>query len=327
MVCTEKECALRSGKPAYGDFGRQGDFVDKPVSGERAAWLARRFEENRAHLSGVAYRMLGSIHEADDAVQEAWLRLSRSDTNSIENLGGWLTTVVARVCLDMLRSRTSRKEEALDTNVTELVATGEQRSDPEQETLLADSVGVALLIVLERLDPAERLAFVLHDTFAVSFDEIASILGRTPAAARQLASRAGRRVQGAPTVPQSNIQEQQTVVSAFLRAVRVGDFEGLISVLDPGVVVRIDETAARPGAPREIRGAQSWARGAIAFSRQPTGDIQAMLINGEVGLVWAPHGQLSRVLRFSIVGRKIAAVDIVADPVRLRELELAVLSQ
>jgi len=296
-------------------------------SEKQSEWLAERFEQNRGHLRAVAYRMLGSASEADDAVQEAWLRLSRSDASTIENLGGWLTTVVSRVCLDMLRSRIAKREEALDTSASESIATSDGQTDPEQETLLADSVGIALLIVLDRLDPAERLAFVLHDMFAVSFDEIASILGRTPEAARQLASRARRRVQGAPAVPKASLSEQRQVADAFLAALRSGDFEGLIAVLDPDVVVRIDEAAARPGAPREIRGARNWAKGAIAFSQQLAGDVRPMLVNGEVGLVWAPQGRLFRVLRFSIADGKIATVDVIAEQTRLKELELAVLGE
>ncbi|HMK24175.1 MAG TPA: sigma-70 family RNA polymerase sigma factor [Terriglobales bacterium] len=290
-------------------------------------WLADKFEANRGHLRAVAYRMLGSLSEADDAVQEAWLRLSRSNAEAIENLGGWLTTVISRVCLDMLRSRTSRKEEALDTQLAGPVVPGEGWRDPEQETLLADSIGAALLIVLDRLDPAERLAFVLHDMFAVSFDEIAPIVGRSPEAARQLASRARRRVQGAPAVPKANFMEQRRVVDAFLDALHRGDFEGLVAVLDPEVVVRVDEAAARPDAPREIRGARNWARGAIAFSRQLAGAVQPMLINGEVGLVWTPGGRVFRVLRFSFVAGKIATVDVVAAPARLREFDLALLDK
>jgi len=279
-------------------------------------WLAEKFEEKRGHLRAVAYRMLGTLNEADDAVQEAWLRLSRSDASTIENLGGWLTTVVSRVCLDMLRSRSSRKEEALDAQPVEPVAIREGQRNPEQETLLADSIGTALLIVLDRLDPAERLAFVLHDMFAVSFDEVASIVGRSPEAARQLASRARRRIQGAPAVP-----------NASLDALRRGDFEGLVAVLDPDIVVRVDEAAARPGAPREIRGARNWAKGAIAFSRQLTGTVQPMLVNGEVGLVWTPGGRVFRVLRFSFADGKIATVDVIADPARLREFDLAMLDE
>jgi RNA polymerase sigma-70 factor (ECF subfamily) len=290
-------------------------------------WLAEKFEENRGHLRAVAYRMLGSLNEADDAVQEAWLRLSRSDANTIENLGGWLTTVVSRVCLDMLRSRSSRKEEALEGQPNEPVAIGESGRDPEQETLLADSIGTAVLIVLDRLEPAERLAFVLHDMFAVSFDEIASIVGRSPEAARQLASRARRRIQGAPAVPKASLGEQRRVVDSFLDALRRGDFEGLIAVLDPDVVVRVDEAAARPGAAKEIRGARNWAKGAIAFSRQVSGAVQPMLINGEVGLVWTPGGHVFRVLRFSFSDGKIATVDVIADPARIHEFDLAVLGE
>jgi RNA polymerase sigma factor (sigma-70 family) len=290
-------------------------------------WLADKFEANRDHLRAVAYRMLGSVTEADDAVQEAWLRLSHSDAGTIENLGGWLTTVVSRVCLDMLRSRNSRREEELDTRITVSPVSSEGRRDPEQETLMADSIGAALLVVLDRLDPAERLAFVLHDMFAVSFDEIASILGRSPEATRQLASRARRRIQGAPAVPKTSLMEQRRVVDAFLDALRRGDFEGLVAVLDPNIVVRIDEAAARPGAPREIRGAKNWARGAIAFSRQLAGVVQPMLINGDVGLVWAPGGHVFRLLRFSFAEGKIAAADVIADPARLRELDLAMFEE
>ena len=290
-------------------------------------WLADKFEENRGHLRAVAYRMLGTLNEADDAVQEAWLRLSRSDAGAIENLGGWLTTVVSRVCLDLLRSRSWRKEEALDAQPAEPVAIREGKRDPEQETLLADSIGTALLIVLDRLDPAERLAFVLHDMFALSFDEIAAIVGRSPEAARQLASRARRRIQGASAVPKASLSEQRRVVDAFLDALRRSDFEGLVAVLDPDIVVRVDEAAARPGASREIRGARSWAKGAIAFSRQLTGTVQPMLVNGEVGLVWTPGGRVFRALRFSYADGKIATVDVIADPACLREFDLAVLDE
>jgi RNA polymerase sigma factor (sigma-70 family) len=288
-------------------------------------WLAKKFEENRGHLRAVAYRMLGSLNEADDAVQEAWLRLSRSNAGAIENLGGWLTTVVSRVCLDMLRSRTSRKEEALDSHVAGPVLPSGGRRDPEQETLLADSIGAALLIVLDRLDPAERLAFVLHDMFAVSFDEIASIVGRSPDAARQLASRARRRVQGGSAVAKTSLMEQRRVVDAFLDALRSGDFEGLVAVLDPDVVVTVDAAAASPGAAREIRGARNWAKGAIAFSRQLPGTVQPMLVDGEVGLVWTPGGRIFHVLRCSFVNGKIAKAEIIADSARLSELDLAML--
>src|SRR5262245_51274597 len=224
-------------------------------------YLADRFEEHRAHLRGVAYRMLGSLSEVDDAVQEAWLRLSRSDAADIENLGGWLTTVVARVCLDMLRSRQSRREEPFTADAPEPAATGTQGgSSPEEEALLADSVGLALLVVLDRLTPAERLAFVLHDMFAVPFEEIAPIVGRSTEAARQLASRARRRVCGGEA-PDPDLVRQREVVEAFLAALRAGDFEGLLAVLDPDLVVRAD----MPGAPAEVHGAAIWARGAVAY--------------------------------------------------------------
>jgi len=292
---------------------------------DKHKWLAERFEENRGRMRAVAYRMLGSLNEADDAVQEAWIRLSRSDEESIENLGGWLTTVVSRVCLDILRSRRSRREEPIDEQVVEPVASSGPGIDPEQEALLADSVGLALLVVLGRLSPAERVAFVLHDMFAVPFEEIAPIVGRTPSAARQLASRARRRVQGATTVPDANIAEQLEVANAFLAALRAGDIEGLISVLDPDVVVHVDEAAARPGAPREIRGAQTWARGAVAFAAMAQ-HVQPALVNGSAGLVWAPHGRLMRVVTFTLKGGRIAQAEIMADPARLRELSIAALA-
>jgi RNA polymerase sigma-70 factor (ECF subfamily) len=287
-------------------------------------WLAERFEQNRGHLRAVAYRMLGSLSEADDAIQETWLRLGRSDASSIDNLGGWLTTVVGRVCLDMLRSRTSRREESLDTEVVEPPAKNALRPDPEQEAVLADSVGLALLVVLDRLAPAERLAFVLHDMFAVPFDEIARIVGRTEAATRQLASRARRRVQGEGKLPGAELHQQRNVVERFLAALRAGDFEGLVAVLDPDVVVNIDAAAAAPGAAREIRGAETWARNAIAFSRGAR-FVRPVLVDGIMGAVLAPQGHLSRVLRFTIKEGKIAQVDIIGDPTRLQELELGVL--
>jgi RNA polymerase sigma-70 factor (ECF subfamily) len=289
-------------------------------------WLAERFEEKRAHLRAVAYRMLGSAAEAEDAVQEAWLRLSRSGANGIENLGAWLTTVVARVSLDMLRSRKSKREESLDTHKVEPVAKTESRNDPEHEALMADSVGVALLVVLDRLTPAERLAFVLHDMFAVSFDEIAPMIGRSPVAARQLASRARRRVQGQGERPVGDVSQQTEIVTAFLTAVRAGDFDGLVAVLDPDVVIRIDEAAAVPGTPREIRGAQIWAKGAISFSRGAR-FAEPMLVDGTVGLIFAPRGRLLRVLQFTFEHGKIVEVNIVGDPTRLREFNLAVVEK
>ena len=283
-------------------------------------WLAQRFEENRTHLRAVAYRMVGSLSEADDAVQEAWLRLSRSDTSDVENLGGWLTTVVARVCLDMLRSRESRREEPMGADVPEPIGSPEDGIDPEHEALLGDSVGLALLVVLETLAPAERVAFVLHDLFAVPFDEIAPIVGRSPAAARQLASRARRRVQGA-TVPDADLTRQREVVDAFLAASRGGDFDALLAVLDPDVVLQADREAVHMGASREVRGA---AAVADTFSGRARA-AQPALVNGAVGLVWAPRGQPTVVFGFTITRGKIVEIDLVADPERLRQLDVAVL--
>lgn len=298
--------------------------------------LVEAFEESRGHLRGVAYRMLGSLSEADDAVQESWLRLNRANVSEVENLRGWLTTVVARVCLDMLRARKSRKEEPFTGEAAKAVANrASGKMDPEQEALLADSVGLALLVVLDRLAPAERLAFVLHEMFVVPFDEIAAILGRTPESARQLASRARRRVQGVDATADASLREQRDVVKAFMEALHGGDFEGLIAVLGPDVIVRVDEAAGRPGAPREVRGAEKWARGAIAFTQAARGTIafeqaargtEAMLVDGRVGLVIAPGTRLHRVMQFTIVGGKITQVDIVGDAKRLGEMELALLA-
>jgi len=287
--------------------------------------LAEPFEENRTHLRAVAYRMLGSLSEADDAVQEAWLRLSRSDTSGVDNLKAWLTTVVARVCLDMLRSRKARPEEPLGAQVLEPTASLDERIDPEQEAVLADSVGLALLVVLDRLTPAERLAFVLHDMFALPFDEIAPIVGRSPAAARQLASRARRRVQGAAAVPDADLTRQREVVAAFLAALRGADFDGLLAMLDPDVVVRADQAAVAPGAPREVRGARTWARQALNFTRGAR-FARVALVNGAVGIVLAPRGRLFRVVTFTFAHGKIVQMDVVADPARLHQLDLAVLN-
>jgi RNA polymerase sigma-70 factor (ECF subfamily) len=292
---------------------------------DESEWITERFEAHRNHLRGVAYRMLGSLSEADDAVQEAWLRLSRSETSGVENLGGWLTTVVARVCLDMLRSRKSRREEPLDELAPEPVASREGGLDPEQEALLAESVGVALLVVLEALAPAERIAFVLHDMFAVPFEEIAAIVSRSPAAARQLASRARRRVQGAGGAPDATLTGQREVVDTFLAALRGGDIEALVAVLDPEFVIRVDSSALPPGAPREVRGARNWAKQALAFSRGVR-FAQPALVDGAVGVVVAPRGRLFRVLRFTITRGKIVQIEVLADRDRLRQLDLAVLN-
>jgi RNA polymerase sigma factor (sigma-70 family) len=282
-------------------------------------YLAEKFEANRAHLRAVAYRMLGSTAEVDDAVQETWLRLSRSDTSGVENLGGWLTTVVARVCLDMLRSRKSRREEPMGPDVPEPAAHDEHEHDTE----MADSVGAALLVVLETLAPAERLAFVLHDMFAVPFEEIAPIVGRTPAAARQLASRARRRVQGTPAVPDADHSRQRQIVEAFLAASRGGDFEGLLAVLDPDVVFRADDAAQRLGSLAEIRGA-------TAVAETFKGRAQAAkpaLVDGALALAVIMGGQLRIVLRLTMKGDRIAGVEAIADAERLGQFDLEMLDQ
>jgi RNA polymerase sigma factor (sigma-70 family) len=285
-------------------------------------YLAERFEEHRTHLRAVAYRMLGSLSEVDDAVQEAWLRLSRADTTGIDSLGGWLTTVVARVCLDMLRSRQSRREEPFTPDAPEPVATGTRGSSPEHEALLADSVGLALLVVLDRLTPAERLAFVLHDMFAVPFEEIAPIVGRSAEATRQLASRARRRVRGGATASAPDLVRQREVVDAFLAALRGGDFEGLLTVLDPDLVVRTD-LAAPSGAPAEVRGAAVWAKQAVAFG-QLARLVRPALVNGAIGVVMAPRGRLSRALTFTIANGKITEIEVIGDPARLGELDVSI---
>lgn len=293
--------------------------------------LTEQFEENRARLRGVAYRMLGSLSEAEDAVQEAWLRLNRVESDSVENLAGWLTTVVSRVCLDMLRSRQSRHEEAMSAQVTAASVAGGEGADPEAEALLADSVGVALLVVLDTLAPAERLAFVLHDLFALPFDEIGRIVGRTPDAAKQLASRARRRVRGAPESAAAGRARQREVLEAFLTAARGGDINGLLGVLDPDAVIRIDGAARMAGGaadaadqPREIRGAAHWVRQFIALSRGMR-SVEPALINGSVGLMLAPGGKLARALVFTYVHDKVARVEVIGDTARLRELDIALL--
>jgi len=295
---------------------------------EEREWLAERFEEQRPHLQAVAYRMLGSLSEADDAVQESWLRLSRSDTDAIENLGGWLTTVVARVSLNMLRSRKTRREEPLDespgTHVPDPIVSREDAIDPEHEAILADSVGLALLVVLESLDPAERLAFVLHDMFAVPFDEIAPIVGRSTDAARQLASRARRRVQGAAPVPDTDLTRQREVVNAFFAAARNGDFDALVAVLDPDVVLHSDGGVARPAASEVLRGAAAVAKQALTFARLSP-FVRPALVNGAAGVVVAPGGRPFSVMGFTVAGGVIVEIDAVSDPERLRRLDLAVL--
>jgi RNA polymerase sigma factor (sigma-70 family) len=284
-------------------------------------YLAERFEEHRTHLRAVAYRMLGSLSEVDDAVQEAWLRLSRADATGIDNLGGWLTTVVARVCLDMLRSRQSRREEPFTADAPDPVATGTRGSSPEHDALLADSVGLALLVVLERLTPAERLAFVLHDMFAVPFEEIAPIVGRSAEAARQLASRARRRVRGGGA-PDPDLVRQREVVEAFIAALRAGDFEGLLAVLDPDLVVRADMPVPS-GAPSEIGGAAVWAKGAIVYGHLAQLTRPA-LVDGAIGVVVAPRGKLARALRFTIANGRITEIEVIGNPARLGELDVSI---
>ncbi|MFL6836409.1 MAG: sigma-70 family RNA polymerase sigma factor [Bradyrhizobium sp.] len=281
-------------------------------------FLAEKFEANRAHLRAVAYRMLGSTSEVDDAVQETWLRLSRSDTSAVENLGGWLTTVVARVCLDMLRSRKSRREEPMGPHVPEPAAYDARERDAE----MADSVGAALLVVLETLAPAERLAFVLHDMFAVPFEEIAPIVGRTPAAARQLASRARRRVQGTRELSDADLGQQRKIVDAFLTASRDGDFEGLLAVLDPDVVFRADQAAQRLGSLAEIRGAAAVAETFKGRARA----AKPALVDGQPALAVIMGGQLRIVLRLTITGDRISAVEAVADAECIGKFDVTVLA-
>jgi RNA polymerase sigma factor (sigma-70 family) len=281
--------------------------------------LAERFEEHRGHLRAVAYRMLGSLAEADDAVQEAWLHLGRSGADGVENLGGWLRTVVARVCLDRLRARRSRPEELAGVRLPDPIVDHQDGVDPEHQALLADSVGLALLVVLDTLRPAERVAFVLHDLFAVPFTEIAPLLGRSPAATRQLASRARRRVRGAAPAPDADLGRQRAVVGAFLAASRAGDFDALVAVLDPDVVLRADQA----GVFREVRGAGAVASAALGFAGLAA-HARLALVNGAAGLVSAPRGRPVSVLGFTVAGGRIAEIDILADPERLRRLDLAV---
>jgi RNA polymerase sigma-70 factor (ECF subfamily) len=267
------------------------------------------FENHRDHLRGVALRLLGSASEADDAVQEAWLRLSRADTRDVANLRGWLTTVVARVCLDMLRARASRREDPPDPRAEAVAAT----PDAERERMLADAVGLALLVVLDRLDPAERIAFVLHDAFAIPFDEIAAIVGRSPDATRQLASRARRRVHGSPP-PEAELAGQRRVVEAFIAALRDGDIEGLVAVLDPEVVVQAGG--------RELRGARTWAKGAVAYAAAMR-FAHVALVDGAVGLIMAPKGRLFSALRFTFAGGRVAAAEVITDAAQLAALDIA----
>ena len=291
---------------------------------DQQEWLARQFEDHRSHLRAVAYRMLGSLSEADDAVQDAWLRLSRADTGEVENLRAWLTTVVARVSLNMLRSRRTRREQPLEVHLPDPIVDPADDTDPEHEALLADSVGLALLVVLETLTPAERLAFVLHDMFAVPFDEIASIVERSPEATRQLASRARRRVRGAAPAPDPDLTAQWEVVEAFLAAARNGDFEALVAVLDPDVVLRAD--GGPTGLSRHVQGAEAVAGQAVLWARVDL-VMQRALVNGAAGIVSFLHGRPFAVAAVTVRNGKIAEIDFLADPERLDQLELTRLGE
>jgi RNA polymerase sigma-70 factor (ECF subfamily) len=289
---------------------------------EEQEWLAQRFDEHRGHLRAVAYRMLGSLSEADDAVQEAWLRVSRSETSGVENIGGWLTTVVGRVSLNMLRSRKARREEPLGVHLPDPILDRADGMNPEHEALLADSVGLALLVVLETLSPPERLSFVLHDMFAVPFDQIAPIVDRSPAAARQLATRARRRLQGENAVPDADLTTQREVADAFLAAARGGDFEALLEVLDPDVVLRADFGVEDES--RVVRGARLVAGQALFYSRLGL-EFRPALVNGVVGGVALRDGEPFSVAAVTVRGGKIVALDFLNDPERLRRLDLAIL--
>ncbi|MEJ3744493.1 RNA polymerase sigma factor SigJ [Actinomycetes bacterium KLBMP 9797] len=282
-------------------------------------FLAAQLEEHRGHLRAVAYRLLGSLSEADDAIQEAWLRASRADTAEVENLRAWLTTITARVCLNMLRSRNQRREEPLDVHVPDPIIDSLDGGDPEHEAVLADSVGLALLVVLETLTPAERLAFVLHDLFALPFDDIAPLLGRNPAAARQLASRARRRVQGAAPAPDPDLGRQRAVVEAFLAASRGGDLQTLVALLDPDIVLRADNGARWPAT--VLRGADAVANGAFAFARI-TELTSLVMVNGAIGAIGVVDGQPISVAAFTVVDGRIVAMDVIADPERVAHLNL-----
>jgi RNA polymerase sigma-70 factor (ECF subfamily) len=288
-------------------------------------WLADRFEEHRDRLRAVAYRMLGSLAEADDAVQDTWVRLSRGGASGVENLGAWMTTIVARVCLNMLRSRDRRREDALDAHLPDPVVSPDRALRPDEEAVLADSVGLALLVVLDTLSPAERLAFVLHDMFHLLFDEIAPMVGRSPAAARQLASRARRRVSGAEVpAPDPDLPRQRAVVDAFFRAARAGDFDGLVALLHPDVVLRADFGARRPGASTVVRGAAAVARQARAI---PSAVVRPALVNGAAGVIITVGGRPFAVMGFTVTDGRIVEIDAIADPERVGRIAAAALGE
>ena len=289
---------------------------------EENAWLAERFEEQRSRLRGVAYRMLGSVSEADDAVQDAWLRVGRAGADDVGNLAAWLTTVVARVCLNRLRSRAQRREEPLDVHVPDPIISRADGTDPEHEALLADSVGLALLVVLETLTPAERLAYVLHDMFAVPFEDIATMIGRSPAATRQLASRARRRLRGQAPAPDPDLGRQREVVDAFFAASRAGDFEALVAVLDPEVVLRSDAGPGRPALNVVLRGAATVA-GQAFLARRLSPYVRPALVNGAAGVVVVRNGRPLSVMAFTVIDGRIVTIDVLADPVRLVRVDLS----
>ncbi len=325
-------CHILYRSSVIGLASQKGDVttqIDGEIKMEKKDWLAKHFEETRKHLKAVAYRMLGSVGEAEDAVQEAWIRLSRSESEKVENLSGWLTTVVARVCLDMLRSRKSRREESLD-KINDNISREDSR-DPEADFLLADSVGSALLVVLDTLTPAERIAFVLHDLFDLSFEEIAPIIDRTEAATRQLASRARRRIKGA-TIPQEYTKRQQQMVSAFLAASRDGNFEALLTILHPDIVLRVDETAVKVSEANKSRGAPNFrpeikgAKNVFETFKGKAEEAQLALIDGLAGATWAPGGRPVVAFCFSFTGGKITAIDIVMDPKKLREIDIEIVA-
>jgi RNA polymerase sigma-70 factor (ECF subfamily) len=291
----------------------------------QGAELAEEFETHRPRLRAVAYRMLGSLSEADDAVQETWLRASRADLREVDNLGGWLTTVTARLCLDALRRRGTRREEPLGVHFPDPVVSAPDGLDPEQEALLADAVGLALLVVLDTLPPAERLAFVLHDTFGVPYEEIGRLVGRSPNAAAQLASRARRRVRGAATTPDVDLVRQREVADAFLAAARAGDFAALVAVLHPDVVLRA-EPGAGAGGPARVHGAEAVAKQALSYARLAPSS-RPVLVNGAVGFVPAPSGRAVAVIALTVRGGRVTAIDILADPTRLSHLPLPTLAR
>jgi RNA polymerase sigma factor (sigma-70 family) len=297
----------------------------REVQGTSSEWLADRFEEQRPHLRSVAYRMLGSLSEADDAVQDTWLRVSRAGVSGVENLGGWLTTIVARVCLNKLRARNLRREESLDGHVPDPLVSPDPALQPEEEALLADSVSLALLVVLDTLSPVERLAFVLHDMFQLPFEEIAPMVGRSPQAARQLASRARRRVKGAEIpAPDPDLARQREVVDAFFQAARGGDFDALVAVLDPDVILRSDYGARRPAAPKVFHGAAAVANQAL-IGALPGAELHPALINGMAGVVITVHGRPYAVMGFTVAQGKIVEIDAIADPARVEAIAASVL--